>query len=132
MCCPRVCCQRLSYKARCVILSIAGYNPPVGLKVNRFRPATGQRVRWLQFAPFKVCPLAERKAYRANAQGAATAPTKVPFAVHTFSTSRVVYRIGTQSAPGVCCLPSIAVVAIGIAVLRFSYDDFRKQICFPS
>ena len=119
MCCPRVCCQRLSYKARCVILSIAGYNPPVGLKVNRFRPATGQRVRWLQFAPFKVCPLAERKAYRANAQGAATAPTKVPFAVHTFSTSRVVNKKGPKAHRG-------------SAVLRFSCDDFRKRVCFPS
>lgn len=104
---------------------------PNELRINRFRPATGQMVRCLQFAPFKACPLAERKAYRANARGAATAPTQVLIAVHTFSTSRVVDKNGTQSALGVCCLPSIAVVAICIAVLRFSYDDFRKHNCFP-
>lgn len=88
----------------------------------------GIKDRSLLYAPSR-CVLRKRKP---SFQNRWVSPEPDAVAVHTFSTSCVVNKNGTQSAPGVCCLPSIAVVAICIAVLRFSCDDFRKRICFPS
>jgi hypothetical protein len=101
------------------------------------RPDFGIKDRSLLYAPSR-CVLRKRKP---SFQNRWVSPEPDADAVHTFSTSCVVDKNGTQSAPGVCCLPSIAVVAYELLSCAFpvttSGSEFasrhkRSRICKPA
>ena len=89
----RVCCKRLSYsKVRVPFVEGSVCIPNVDTRLTR--PDFGIKDRSLLFAPSR-CVLRKRKS---SIQNRWVSPEPDAFAVHTFATSRFVYRNGTQSA----------------------------------